>query len=165
MAYTEAQRLMIRSQYVHKRKGLDQLAKLYQIPMRTLSRWKNEAKKDNDDWDIARTAYSISEKGSAAVSIAFLEDFMLLATNTMAEIKAKPDMPPKEKVATLTMLADAYSKAMATAKKHAPELNKISVALDVLHDLADFARDNFPQHAQALLELLEPFGEHVVKRY
>ncbi|MDR2710210.1 MAG: DUF1804 family protein [Burkholderiales bacterium] len=165
MAYNEAQRHAIRAAYVYQRKTVMQLAKLHRIPERTLARWKKDALKQGDDWDVARTAYSISAKGSASVTIAFLEDFMIVATNTMKELKEDPKIPALGKAEALSRLSDSYNKAMAAANKYAPELNKISVALEVLHDLAEFVRNKMPEHAAAMLEVLEPFGAHIAKKY
>jgi len=49
--------------------------------------------------------------------------------------------------------------------KSAPELNRLAVASEVLQLLAKFVRDRFPAHATAFMEVLEPFGEELVKVY
>jgi hypothetical protein len=39
------------------------------------------------------------------------------------------------------------------------------VAQDVMAHLLEFVREYFPQHASAILEVIEPFGEKLSKIY
>ena len=42
--------------------------------------------------------------------------------------------------------------------------NELSVALRVIQMLTEFVRRQFPQHAAALLEVLEPFADEVAEK-
>ncbi len=44
-------------------------------------------------------------------------------------------------------------------------LDKLALALEVMRHRGDFVRDEYPQHAEALLEVLEPFGERLAGLY
>jgi hypothetical protein len=37
--------------------------------------------------------------------------------------------------------------------------------MDVVRRLSGFVRDGYPQHAQAFLEILEPFGDRLIEWY
>jgi hypothetical protein len=165
MAATAQQRFAARGSYVYARKTIEQVARLIGVDVRTIARWKGNAKKDGDDWDLARTAYSVSAQGTAAVSAAIMEDFMLMFKSTLAEIKADADIKPIDKAEMLSRMSDAYNKTMSAAAKSSPALNKMAVALEVLHDMAEFVKTDAPQHAQVLLEIIEPFGVYISRKY
>ena len=44
-----------------------------------------------------------------------------------------------------------------------PETDELATALGIIRKLVDFTSQRFPQHAPALLEVLEPFGVLVAK--
>ncbi|HWQ10018.1 MAG TPA: DUF1804 family protein, partial [Holophaga sp.] len=70
-----------------------------------------------------------------------------------------------DKAEALSRLSDAYVKTMRCLQKSSPELSRLAVASEVLQHLARFVRERHPQHAGALLQVLEPFGEELVKLY
>jgi hypothetical protein len=74
-------------------------------------------------------------------------------------------LKPLERAEAMSRLADAYTKTIRAITKSAPELNRLAVASEVLQLLAKFVRDRFPAHAVAFMEVLEPFGEELVKVY
>ncbi|MCL2306728.1 MAG: DUF1804 family protein [Proteobacteria bacterium] len=165
MAASTQQRFAARGLYVYQRESVDKIARKIHVNTRTVARWKSDARKEGDDWDMARTAHSVSAQGTAAVSAAIMEDFMLLFQATMQGLKEDEKATPMQKAETLSRLSDAYNKTMAAAAKSSPALNKMAVALEVLHDLVEFIKTDAPQHAQALLEIIEPFGVYISKKY
>lgn len=65
----------------------------------------------------------------------------------------------------MTSLADAMTKMTTSAGKLAPKISELGVAQDVIKRLMEFVRDNYPEHAGALLQISEPFVEHLVEAY
>ena len=49
------------------------------------------------------------------------------------------------------------------SKRILPETDELATALGVIRKLVDFTSQRFPQHAPALLEVLEPFGALIAK--
>ena len=153
-----------RSDYVYRRMTLATIAVAYSIHEATVGRWKKAAKEDGDDWDKARTASVIAGEGVEAVVSSVVEDFMIQAQAILEEIKVG-EHSTKEKVDMLVSLSDAMTKMAASAKRFAPKISELGVAQDVMAKLLEFVRENFPQHATAILEIIEPFGERLSEIY
>ncbi|WP_288960030.1 DUF1804 family protein [uncultured Sulfitobacter sp.] len=153
-----------RSDYVFRRFTQATIAAAYGISEATVGRWKRAAKAQGDDWDRARTAHVIAGEGVEAVVSSVVEDFMMQAQSILDEIKSG-NHSTTEKVAMLVSLSDAMTKMAASAKRFAPKVSELGVAQDVMSKLLDFVRDEFPHHASAILEIIEPFGEHLAEIY
>ena len=164
MAHPPELKQRIRALYVHEAQGLEQAAKKLKVSPRTASRWKQDALDEGDDWDKARAASLLAGEGAEAVSRVVLEEFLKLFQSTLDEV-TKEKLKPLEKAEAMSRLADAYTKTIRAVQKSAPELNRLAVASEVLQLLAKFVRDQFPAHAAAFMEVLEPFGEELVKAY
>jgi len=165
MAYPPEVRKKLRACYCHDGLGLEQAAQKLEINPRTASRWKQDALDAGDDWDKARAASLLAGEGAEAVSRAVLEEFLKLFQSTIEDIKRNKELKPLDKAEGLSRLSDAYVKTMRCIQKSSPELSRLAVASEVLQLLAKFVREHCPQHAQAILEVLEPFGEELVKVY
>ncbi|WII93177.1 DUF1804 family protein [Kingella negevensis] len=72
---------------------------------------------------------------------------------------------PIERVQALGSLADAYNKMVAANKKVLPETSELATALKVLEMLGVFVKEKYPKHLAAFVEVLEPFGVEVEKRF
>ena len=83
----------------------------------------------------------------------------------MERIGKDEDMPPAEKVEALSSLADSFAKTIAASKRILPGIDELSTSTNLIRMLADFTIKHFPQHASALLEVLEPFGDLVEKEH
>lgn len=153
-----------RSDYVYRRMLQSTIAAAYGISEATVGRWKKAAKDAGDDWDKARTAHVIAGEGMETVVSHVLEDYMILAQATLDEIRDGPHTT-REKVDMLVSLADAQTKMVASSKRLAPKISELGVAQDVMAKLLDFVKENFPQHAQVILEIIEPFGERLTEIY
>lgn len=164
MAHSPEVKHKARALYVHDGLGLEQAAQKLKISPRTASRWKQEALDGGDDWDKARAASLLAGEGAEAVSRVVLEEFLKLFQTSLDEI-SREKLKPMEKAEAMSRLADAYTKTIRAIQKSAPELNRLAVASEVLQLLAKFVRDRFPAHAAAFMEVLEPFGEELVKVY
>ncbi len=153
-----------RSDYIYRRMSGTTIALLYNVSRSTFGRWKSNAKKKGDDWDIARSASIIAGEGIEVVVSTVVEDFMVMAQSLLEEIKGDA-VPVDQKVKHLVSLADAMTKMTSAAGKLAPSISELGVAQDVMRHLLDFVRAEFPQHANVVLEILEPFGERLPELY
>lgn len=153
-----------RSDYVFRRFTLATIAAAYGISQTTVGRWKKAAKENGDDWDQARTAHVIAGEGVEAVVSTVVEDFMIQAQSILDEIK-NGDHDVKTKVDMLVALSDAMTKMAASAKRFAPKVSELGVAQDVMGKLLEFVRSEFPQHAETILEIIEPFADRLAEIY
>lgn len=153
-----------RSDYVYRRMMQSTIAAAYGISEATVGRWKKAAREAGDDWDKARTAHVIAGEGVEVVVSSGVEDFMIQAQAILDEIK-DGEHTTQEKVAMLVSLSDAMTKMAASAKRFAPKVSELGVAQDVMAKLLDFVRQEFPHHAAAILEIIEPFGERLAEIY
>jgi hypothetical protein len=153
-----------RADYVYRRMAGSTIAISLGISEATFSRWKKAAKVAGDDWDMAKSASVIAGEGIETVVSTVVEDFMIMAQSLLEEIKSG-ELAIDQKVKHLVALADAMTKMTASAGKLAPRISELGVAQDVMRHLLEFVRTNFPQHAAAILEIIEPFGERLAGIY
>ena len=153
-----------RSDYIYRRMMQSTIAAAYGVSEATVGRWKKAAKEQGDDWDQARTAHVIAGEGVEVVVSSVVEDFMIQAQAILDEIK-EGRHTTAEKVSMLVSLSDAMTKMAASAKRFAPKVSELGVAQDVMAKLLDFVREEFPHHAKAILEIIEPFGERLTEIY
>ncbi len=153
-----------RSDYIFRRMTQSTIAAAYGISEATVGRWKKAAKDQGDDWDKARTANVIAGEGIETVVSHVVEDFMIQAQALLDDIR-DGTLTTAEKVSHLVALSDAMTKMVSSARKLAPKISELGVAQDVMGHLLDFVRVNFPQHAPAILEIIEPFGERLAGLY
>ncbi|MBA83312.1 MAG: hypothetical protein CML69_01080, partial [Rhodobacteraceae bacterium] len=160
----EETRRKARSDYVYRRFTMATIAAAYGVSAASVGRWKKAAAAEGDDWDKARTAHVIAGEGVEAVVSTVVEDFMIQAQSILDEIK-NGDHTVKEKVDMLVSLSDAMTKMAASAKRFAPKVSELGVAQDVMGKLLAFVKDEFPHHAEAILEIIEPFAERLAEIY
>ncbi|MDH0908022.1 DUF1804 family protein [Rhizobium pusense] len=164
MSSEQDKRRKARADYVYRRMTGATIAMTLNISVATFGRWKKAAKEAGDDWDVARTASIIAGEGIETVVSTVIEDFMIMAQSVLEEIKTG-ELSLDQKVKSLVALADAMTKMTASAGKLAPKISELGVAQDVMQYLVEFVRENFPQHVAAILEIIEPFGESLARRY
>ncbi|MEP3298564.1 MAG: DUF1804 family protein [Pseudoruegeria sp.] len=160
----EDKRRKARSDYIYRRFTAATIAAANGVSETTVGRWKKAAKKQGDDWDTARTAHVIAGEGVEAVVSTVVEDFMIQAQSILDEIK-NGDHNVKEKVDMLVSISDAMTKMAASAKRFAPKVSELGVAQDVMGKLLKFVKEEFPQHAETILEIIEPFAERLAEVY
>ena len=165
MAHDDGTRRAVRAAYVFDQLSLEVAAAKHAVPYATVRNWKRAGKELGDDWDKARGAQMIAGGGIEDVVRQTLAVVVQQVQATVEAIQQADDMPPGTKVQMLCSLADAYNKLMAASRRLMPETDKLAVATDVAKRLAEFTRTKYPKHATALLEVLEPFGEELVKAY
>ena len=164
MAYSPQLKKQARERYIFKRQSMPTISLALAVRASTIRRWKRDALSHMDDWDIARSAHMIAGQGLEAVVAATVEDFVILSQATIEDIKAS-GADSETKVKQLAALADAITKTVSAASRLAPKLSELGIAQDVLKRLSEFVSSEYPQHADAFLEILEPFGVELVKAY
>lgn len=171
MASDSDKRRKARSEFIFKRKTLKMIGLSVGVATNTVSRWKRAAKQQGDDWETARAAHMIAGDGMDAVITHVVEEFMIMAQSAIEDLKADGQkdeadrMPIGDRIAMMTSLADAMNKMTVSAGKLAPKVSELGVAQDVLQRMLEYVRETFPDHAPAFLEVIEPFGEHLVEAY
>lgn len=165
MAHPQQKISEARAAYVYESLNREAISERFNVPVTTIARWKKQALKNGDDWDRARAAARLSGQGTEAVTAAVLEDFVLLFQSTLKDIKENKDILALEKAEVLSRLADAYTKTMSAVAKGNPKLDKLSFAGEILRHLVQYIQTHHPHHAQAMEQVLIPFGEEVGKRY
>lgn len=157
-------RAAVRAAYVHQALLIGQAAAHGGVPEGTAIAWKRKAKKGGDDWDRARAASYMSGQGSDTVMMSVLQSILTLTQSTLADMEGA-EIDPLDRVEAISRLVDAYHKTSAAISRGSPKLNKLAMAMEILEKLADFIRQHHPQHAPALLAVLEPFGAEVARSY
>lgn len=163
MAHSDAERRAVRAAYVYDRLPLDQAAAKSGVPAGTAARWKRQARAAGEDWDKLRAADLLAGEGTEAVARQMLADYVAQHKALMEQINTAADITARDKVDMLASLADSFNKTVAASRKVLPETDKLATALAVINKLSDFVRVNFPQHAAAFVEILEPFGDELAK--
>ena len=162
----EARRL-----FVVERMALPSIEVAIGVKASTVSRWKRKAKAGGDDWDLARKACLVAGEGLGPIMAATAERFVSIASQQMEridalrEIESEESPAPEKIVSMLASLADSMTKAVGAAGRLAPHVTQLGVAQDVLARMADFVEREFPEHAPAFLEILEPFGAELTAAY
>ncbi|MDR2221005.1 MAG: DUF1804 family protein [Methylobacillus sp.] len=165
MAHSDEIRRAVRASYVFDQLSLEMAATRHDVPFATARNWRRADKEMGDDWDKAKSAQMIAGGGIEDVVRQTLAVVVQQVQATVTTIQDAPDMSPETKVDMLASLADAYNKLIAASRRLMPETDRLAVATDVVKMLLDFTRAKHPKHAAAVLEVLEPFSEEVVKVY
>ena len=134
---------------MHSRYALPTIALTLDVAYGTVRRWKNDAQGRGDDWDIARSAATMSGEGFDKLVSDAVEGFTVMFQATMEQIQQAVDMQPADKAKMMAALADSFNKMINAAGRASPNLSKLGIATEVLGKLAAFVRDDFPQHQHA----------------
>ncbi len=165
MAHPQEKLGQLRAAYVYDRLPLEQAALKAGVPAGTAARWKRAAKARGEDWDKLRAANLLAGEGLESVARQALADYVTQHQALMEQIAQADNLVPAQKVPLLASLADSFAKTVAASRRVLPETDELAVSLQVLNDLADFAKAYHPQCVPAILEIIEPFGGELVKKY
>lgn len=165
MAHGEDTRRAVRVAFVFDQLPLEAAAIKAGVPSGTAKRWIREARAAGDDWERARSAQMIAGGGLEDVVRQTLAVVVQQVQATVEIINQSPDMDAATKVQMLVSLADAYNKLMSASKRMMPETDKLGVAMDTIKRLLEYAKGRYPSSTAMLVEMLEGFGEEVVKAY
>lgn len=167
MAHPQETRDKLRGLYVSGGQTLEVAAELCDVPFATARGWKKSAKDKGDDWDKMRAAYTLAGGGIEDLSRATLAGFLTQynSTMTMLQDATVEDLPPSTRAKMLASLADAFTKTVAANARVMPETSKLATALELIEMLMEFAQKEYPKHLAAFVEVLEPFGTEVEKKF
>ena len=165
MAHAQEAITACRAAYIYDRLPLDKAAAKAGVPPATAARWKRAAKERGEDWDKLRAAVLLSGEGTEAVARQALAEYVALHQAVMEEIAQKAEVTALQKVGLLASLADSLAKTVAASRRILPETDELAISLQVLNSLADFVKNRYPHCAAANLEVVEPFGAELVKKY
>lgn len=164
MAHPRLKKSEVRRRYVADRQPLTGAAAIAGVSYSTARQWKAQALQANDDWDKARDAETLRDGTTDELNRVVLNEFVPLFRSTILELSAQT-LPATVKAEAISRLSDAYAKAVKAAGAVDPTIARLAWAMDVLKSLAEFVQVKFPQHAGAVLEILEPFGQHLAEQY
>ncbi|MBF0381444.1 MAG: DUF1804 family protein [Magnetococcales bacterium] len=130
---------------------------------------------DSKDRPLKGSKSKTSQKGSGAsvwlskekrqeLLDKLLGEFLLLHKEAMESVKTEITDPIK-RVEALTRLSQALDRTLTALIKASPQTSNLTIAQDVLKHEVAFVENNFPEHAAALLTILEPFGAELINIY
>ena len=126
--------------------------------------WKKSANKRGDNWDTARTAYSISDAGIDSLNQQLVESFARQSLTTMRELDSAA-LPAADKVQLQAQLADAYAKFSKAFSRVNPAFSGLAIALDTFKIITDYLRENDPNALRALHPHIDQIGGLLGKRH
>lgn len=160
MAHSPERIQAVRSGFVYERLPLPEAAVRAGVSYSAAQAWKKRAKALGDDWDKARCASRMAAGGLGDITNQLLEDFALLFQSTIEDIKVG-DYNALAKAEAIARLSDSYMKTMKAAGGGNPKIAKLSVAMEVLSELAGFIKSDYPDDLERFARILEPFGVRV----
>lgn len=165
MAHPKEVRDKVYRLYCFDHHSLEIAAMMAQVPFATARRWKDADKVKGNDWDKMRAANQMAGGGLEEVSRSILAGFLVQYQSTFEQLALDLEITAGNKVALLASLADAFNKTVAASRKVLPETSQLATALEVLNLLSVFIQEKYPQYLSAFLEILEPFGNEIQKKY
>lgn len=164
MAHSRLKKAEVRRRYVVDHQPLTGAAQLSGVSYSTARGWKAAALEQGDDWDRARQAATMSDGGVEDLKRVVIGEFVPLFKSTV-EALGDAAIPAVDKAEAISRLSDAYTKTIKATGAVDPAIARLAWAMDVLKELGEFVQREFPQHSAAVLELLEPFGQHLAECY
>lgn len=164
MAHSRLKKTEVRRHYVVDRQPLTGAAQLSDVSYSTARQWKAAALAAGDDWDRARLAAQVSDGGSQELTRVVLTEFVPMFKSTVEGLRDS-NIPAVAKAEAISRLSDAYAKTIKAAGAIDPAIARLAWAMDVLKELGEFVQRDYPQHSAAVLELLEPFGQHLAEQF
>ncbi|MRN38944.1 DUF1804 domain-containing protein [Neisseria sp. N95_16] len=167
MAHPQEKRERLRQLYVSGAQTLETAAIMCEVPQATARSWKRADKEKGNDWDKLRAAYTLAGGGIEDLSRAMLAGFMVQynSTMTMLQDSSIEDLTPSDRAKMLASLADAFTKTVAANARVMPETSKLATALELIEFLMVFVQEKHPKHLAAFVEVLEPFGVEVERKF
>lgn len=164
MAHPSQTQLAVRSSYINEQLDLKAAANAHGVSYGTARNWKRKAAASGDNWDTNRNALLAAQGGKKELLNQVFERFYVQSENIFKSIESAENLEPAAMVDLMAKWADAMSKVskfLGTSN----DFDKIGFALELLQFMASFIHEQFPQHTNAFMEILEPFGREVSKTY
>jgi hypothetical protein len=160
--YSDAKKKACRRAYVVDNKQISLIADEYDVPERTLWNWKKVALAQGDDWDKERAIHAMGGGGEEQLVNTLVPMLMRFIKSIMDKIEADKDMPPLQAAELLAKLTDALTKTTAALRRLNPGMDKLAMGVEFVNLLTKFVASRYPQHADAMQEILEPFGKELL---
>lgn len=151
-------RSSIKSAYVQG-SDLTVAAAAHGVPYPTAVSWKSAAKKNGDDWDIARRARQMSSAGAMEMFSQILEEVGAQYLNTLTLVKESKDLPIVARGDILASMVDGMSKCAKLAGLVNPQVNELSIAMKVIRLFHDHVAEHRPDMRLTFVDLTAEFGE------
>jgi len=164
MAHTQETRDRVRRLYIEGM-PLTAAAATAGVSYDSARDWQAKARAKGDDWDTARTAYSVSDQGIDSLNKQLVEEFARNVIVTTRELENSTQIHAGEKAQLLAQLADAYSKFSKSFSRLNPQFSGLSVALDTLKIIVAFLKEHDPETLRALYVHLDAIGAILGKRH
>jgi hypothetical protein len=160
VAYSPEKVNEVRKCFVYERLPLPDAAARCEVSYSAAQAWKKKAKANGDDWDKARNASRLAAGGLGDITNQLLEDFALLFQSTIEDIK-DGEYDALLKAEAIARLSDSYTKTMKAAGGGNPKIAKLAIAMELLNELAEFIKHEYPDDLERFVRILEPFGVRV----
>jgi CRISPR/Cas system CMR subunit Cmr4 (Cas7 group RAMP superfamily) len=144
---------------------LQTAAELSGVSYNTARNWKRQAAEDGDDWDVARNAKRLSRGSVEELTGQILQDLVEQFTVTIEAMKKADNMSAQQRAEILVQLSDSYVKSISAAGKANPKLNRLSVAMEVVKELAAYIAERHPKHRQLFIDILEDYGPNMAQHF
>jgi hypothetical protein len=164
MAHDRKTRDQVRAKYVQGM-PLKTAADLARVAYQTARNWKTAAKRDGDDWDIARAAQRMSRSSVDSMTGQVVEEMTVQFLATLEAVKTDTKLAPAAKADILARLSDAFIKVINGAGRSNPKLGAFSICMELLRDLSQFIQTKHPKAHLMFIDILEAFGQEVAKKY
>lgn len=156
----------IRYFFVVKKISLKNLAKLYDINLKTLRFWKSRAKALGDDWEAARLAHTnkqAEDNSLEDLAKEIMKDLVVGVKGTLDQVKAE-NLDAKNKTFILANLSQSYSRAIDANKKLMPRTSEFATAIKVLNFLVSYLEEKAPNLLNEFSAHIEGFSKELEKK-
>lgn len=131
--------------------------------------WLERARKIRQERQASTDRRVVAETISGQGREAMVEDLtgQILPAFQLAiqEVHGDTTLSSFQKAKVLSELATAMDRSMSALGKASPAIDRLGIAQKVVYLLADFVQEQFPQHSQTLLEIMEPLGRRLVDEF
>lgn len=127
--------------------------------------WKVEVCVEGDDWDSVWVVVVMGDDNFIQFLCQFLEDYLVQYKVLIELLCDNMELGVLECVNILVSMVDSFGKIMVSFKCLVLEINKYVIVLDILQCLVVFVQYCYLKYVGVLLEMLEFFGEDLVKVY
>lgn len=159
---TSANRLEAKRMFVNDLMTCEDIADKLGFAVVTVRGWKQKAKKGGEDWEELQKAAALSGDGYNAAILEVTHKF----AEKLKVVAKKLDDEDLDAAAMANVIAsttDSMSKLSNAVKHLSPNISALTIVDQLLKMQLDFVKQEFPQHASVMAEILEPFGQHALR--
>ncbi|MBF0294267.1 MAG: DUF1804 family protein [Magnetococcales bacterium] len=162
--FAEKVQQAVKNAYRENGGNLTQAARAHGVSVSAARRWRDKDRAANRDWDHGQAASVnwLAECNRESLVGDLLVEYLEMHMEAIESVKCQV-ADPLHRVNALSRLSQALDRTMRSLGKASPELSRLAVAQWVLTRQAEFVRNHCPDHLPVLLEILEPFGEALLR--